>query len=151
MSGGSWVTDVWRANRLDDLSWTAVARSAQNKCPSQSCRETRSFREWSRHLQRYITSNQQRMTVCFLPNPPQPCRRFHPGIGYICPSAREHGCSLVSWCARCIFIRQLVILFYFIFFFVFMSNGHYTSIYDQMEKIRYKESTGFMFLVPHWT
>lgn len=63
---------MWRADRLDDLSWTSAARSAQNKCPSQGCGETRSFYEWSPYLQRCITADQQRMTggFCLIPRSP---------------------------------------------------------------------------------
>lgn len=60
---------MWRADRLDDLSWTSAARSAQNKRPSRGCGETRSFYECSPYLQRCITADLQRMTGGFAWSP----------------------------------------------------------------------------------
>lgn len=100
--------DVWRADRLDDLSLTAVARSAQNNCPPRGCGETRSFPEWSRYLQRYITADQRRVTACFYLLPRSPVDVSTQASVTSVPSTREHGCSLVSWCTRCVFLRQLV-------------------------------------------
>lgn len=100
--------DVWRADRLVDLSLTAVARSAQNNCPPWGCGETRSFHEWSRYLQRYITADQRRVTACFYLLPRSPVDVSAQASVTSVPSTREHGCSLVSWCIRCVFLRQLV-------------------------------------------